>query len=141
MTSIHHRAAHWVLAASLVFTGIAACAATSEGLKLTGAQEVPPVVTSGTGSGSITVADDGAISGSVKTTGVPGTAAHIHTGAAGVNGPVIVPLTKTSEGVWAVPAGSKLTEEQVKAYRAGGLYVNVHTDAHKGGEVRTQLAP
>lgn len=141
MTSIHHGAARWALAASLVFTGISAYAAMSDALKLTGAQEVPPVTTSGTGSGSITVADDGSISGSIKTTGVPGTAAHVHTGAAGVNGPVIVPLAKTSEGVWAVPAGSKLNAEQVKAYRAGGLYVNVHTAANKGGEVRAQLAP
>lgn len=141
MTPVHHRAARWALAAAVLFTGISAFAAMSENLMLTGAQEVPPVSTSGTGSGSITVADDGAISGSVKTVGVAGTAAHIHLGAASVNGPVIVPLTKTFEGVWSVPVGSKLNADQIKAYRAGGLYVNVHTDANKGGEIRTQLTP
>ena len=141
MTSNRHRAARWTLAASMLFAALPSHAAVSEGLKLTGAQEVPPVSTPGTGSGSIMVADDGSISGSVKTTGVAGTAAHIHTGATGVNGPVIVPLSKTAEGVWSVPAGAKLNPEQLKAYRAGGLYVNVHTDANKGGEVRAQLAP
>lgn len=141
MTSLRHRAAPWALAVSILFTGITAYAAGAENLKLTGAQEVPPVSTSGTGTGSITVANDGSISGSVTTKGVAGTAAHIHTGARGVNGPVIITLTRTAEGVWSVPTGSRLNAEQLKAYRAGGLYVNVHTDANKGGEVRAQLAP
>ena len=60
--------------------------------------------TSASGSGTITVADDGAVSGSVSTTGVAGTAAHIHEGAAGANGPVIVPLTKDGD-TYKVPAG------------------------------------
>ena len=40
-----------------------------------------------------------------------------------------------------MPAGAKLTEAQYKAYEAGDLYVNVHSAAHKGGEVRGQLKP
>ena len=142
MKSIHLGAVRWALATGIL-TALTACAAMSDKLKLTGAQEVPPVSTPGTGSGSgsITVSDDGRISGSIKTMGVSATAAHVHMGAAGVNGPVIVPLTKTSEGVWSVPAGSTLTAEQLKAYRSGGLYVNVHTDANKGGEIRAQLVP
>jgi len=63
---------------------------------LSGANEVPPVTTSGSGSGSFRVGPDGAVSGSVTTTGVPGTAAHIHQGAKGQNGPVIVPLSSPS---------------------------------------------
>ncbi len=110
-------------------------------LKLSGAQEVPPVTTSAAGTGSITVAADGAVSGSVTTTGVAGTMAHIHLAAMGKNGPVIIPLTKTGEGVWSVPPGAKLNPEQMKSYEAGDLYVNVHSDAHKGGEVRAQLKP
>ena len=143
MTFNHHRAAPWALAAAMLLTSLAGCAgrSMSDGLRLTGAQEVPPVSTAGSGSASFTVSDDGAMSGTVKTIGVAGTAAHIHMGAAGVNGPVIVPLTKSAEGVWSVPAGARLTAEQLKAYRAGGLYVNVHTDANKGGEVRAQLVP
>jgi len=109
-------------------------------VKLTGAEEVPPVSTSGSGSGSFRVAEDGTISGSVTTKDVPGTMAHIHQGAAGTNGPVIVPLTKNGD-TYSVPAGRKLTEAQLKTLKAGGLYVNVHTNKNKGGEVRAQLKP
>ena len=52
-----------------------------------------------------------------------------------------VPLVKTAEGVWSVAPGAKLTPEQLKAYQAGELYVNVHTEANKGGEIRAQLKP
>lgn len=109
--------------------------------KLGGDQEVPPVATGATGAGTISIAADGAVSGSVTTKGVEGTMAHIHTGAAGANGPVIVPLTKTGDGVWSVPAGARLTPEQLKAFHDGGLYVNVHSAEHKGGEIRAQLKP
>jgi hypothetical protein len=107
---------------------------------LSGAEEVPPVKTEGSGSGSFRVAEDGAITGSVTTKGVPGTMAHIHQGAKGKNGPVIVPLTKNGD-TYSVPEGRKLTEAQMKALKEGGLYVNVHTAKHKGGEVRAQLQP
>ncbi len=110
-------------------------------LSLSGSQEVPPVATSGSGSGTITVGDDKSVSGSVTTTGVAGVAAHIHMGAPGQNGGVIIPLTKTGDSTWSVPAGAKLTDAQYAAYKAGNLYVNVHSPSHKGGEVRAQLKP
>src|SRR5882672_8175514 len=109
-------------------------------VKLSGAEEVPAVSTSGSGKGSFRIAEDGSISGSVTTTGVPGTAAHIHLAAKGQNGPVIVPLTKEGD-TYSVPEGRKLTEAQMQALKAGNLYVNVHSNAHKGGEVRGQLKP
>ncbi|HUQ74509.1 MAG TPA: CHRD domain-containing protein [Burkholderiales bacterium] len=109
-------------------------------VSLSGAQEVPPANTSGTGSGSFRVAEDGTVSGSVTTTGVQGTMAHIHQGAKGQNGPVIVPLTKNGD-TYTVPDGRKLTPAQMEALKAGNLYVNVHSDRYKGGEVRAQLAP
>ena len=109
---------------------------------LSGTQEVPPVKTSASGSGTITVGNDKSVSGSVTTSGVNGTAAHIHTGAAGQNGPVAVPLTKGADGnTWSVPAGAKLTDAQYDAYKAGNLYVNVHSAANKGGEIRGQIKP
>lgn len=110
-------------------------------LSLAGSQEVPPVATSGSGSGTITIGDDKSVSGSVTTTGVNGVAAHIHMGARGKNGPVAIPLTKSGQSTWSVPAGAKLTDAQYAAYKAGNLYVNVHSPSHKGGEVRAQLQP
>jgi predicted small secreted protein len=109
-------------------------------VSLSGAEEVPAVTVPGTGSGSFRVADDGAISGSVTTKDVQGTMAHIHRGAKGANGPVIVPLDKNGD-TYTVPAGRKLTPEQMKDLKAGNLYVNVHTNRYKGGEVRGQLQP
>jgi len=123
---------------SLLSAGIALAANVK--VTLTGANEVPPVSAQGSGEGTITVGDDGAVSGSVMTKGVSGTMAHIHEGAAGKNGPVIVPLTKEGD-TYKVPAGAKLTDAQMKSFKAGDLYVNVHTDANKGGEVRGQLKP
>ena len=108
---------------------------------LSGDQEVPAVKTSASGGGAITINDDKSVSGSVTTTGVAGTMAHIHNGAAGKNGPVIIPLTKSGDGTWSVPAGAKLTDAQFEAFKAGDLYVNVHSAANKGGEIRGQLKP
>ena len=108
---------------------------------LSGGQEVPPVNSSGSGTGTITVGEDKSVSGSVKTTGVNGTMAHIHNGAAGKNGPVIVPLTKDGDGAWTVPPGAKLTDAQYAAFKAGDLYVNVHSAQHQSGEIRGQLKP
>ena len=109
-------------------------------VKLSGAEEVPPVSASGSGSGTIRVNADGAVSGSVTTTGVEGTMAHIHQGAKGQNGPVIIPLSKNGD-TYTVPSGAKLNDAQMKAFKEGNLYVNVHTARNKGGEVRGQLVP
>ena len=108
---------------------------------LSGAEEVPPVTTAAKGSGTLMVGNDGAVSGSITTTGVAATAAHIHEAAAGKNGPVIVPLTKSGDSGWAVAAGAKLTDAQMASLKAGNLYVNVHSAANPGGEIRGQLKP
>ena len=110
-------------------------------VRLTGAQEVPPLTTSATGAGRITVSLDRAVSGDVTTSGVAGTAAHIHEAAPGKNGPVVIPLSKTSDATWTVPAGAKLSESQYASYRAGNLYVNVHSAAQPDGEIRGQIKP
>ena len=126
---------------------LAACAGmgmdkgASPQLRLTGDQEVPANTSTSVGTGTIAVAADGAVSGSVAAPGMAGMAAHIHVGAAGVNGPVIIPLTGGPGDTWTVPPGAKLTDEQMAAYKAGNLYVNIHTAEHKGGELRTQLKP
>ena len=109
-------------------------------VNLSGAEEVPPLTVPGSGSGSFRVADDGTLTGSVTTKDVQGTMAHIHRGAKGANGPVIVPLSKNGD-TYSVPAGRKLTAAQMEDLKAGRLYVNVHTARNKGGEVRGQLQP
>lgn len=129
-----------LLAALLIsgFSGLAA--AVDVPVTLGGAEEVPPVSTPAKGSGTITVKDDMSVAGSVMTTGMEAIMAHIHHGAAGKNGPPIVTMTKSGNS-WMVPEGSKLTGEQYRAFKAGELYVNVHSAMHKGGEVRGQIKP
>ena len=109
-------------------------------VNLTGGEEVPALSVPGTGNGSFRVASDGTITGSITTKDVQGTMAHIHRGAKGQNGPVVVPLAKSGD-TYTAPAGAKLSAADLQAFREGRLYVNVHTDRNKGGEVRGQLSP
>jgi hypothetical protein len=127
--------------AILVAMGVGVASAADAKVTLSGSQEVPPVTTSATGSGTITVAADQSISGSVKTTGIKATAAHIHLGAPGANGPVIVPLTKDGEDGWTVGPGAKLQDAHYQAFKDGNLYVNVHSAANPNGEIRGQIKP
>jgi CHRD domain len=129
------------LVASAALIALSASALADMKLKLTGAEETPPVTTSASGTGTISIAADKSVSGKVKTVGIDGTAAHIHVGAPGQSGPPIITLHKDSDGVWSVPAGSKLTDEQYASFKAGNLYVNVHSAEHKPGEIRAQLKP
>jgi hypothetical protein len=131
---------HTATVAALLLLGTSVLAGDSK-VSLTGKDEVPAVETAATGTGTITVGADKSVSGSVTTKGIDGIAAHIHQAAAGKNGPPIVALEKKGDGVWNVPEGSKLTDEQLAAYKAGELYVNVHSAAHKGGEIRAQIKP
>lgn len=128
-----------VLAAGIAAAWSLAAGAADMAVNLQGGQEVPPVATTATGSGTIMVAPDGMVSGKIMTSGIKGTAAHIHSGAAGKNGPVVVPLQKEGENGWAVPASAKLTPDQLKMLQSGGMYVNVHSAAHPDGEIRAQL--
>ena len=126
------------------FLAIAGCASMGSGalsVALSGNQEVPPVATSAAGTATIKVGEDKSVSVQVKTSGLAVTAAHIHSGAAGTNGPIIVPLTKVDDNTWTAAPGAKFTEPQYELYKAGNTYVNVHSAAHKGGEIRGQIRP
>ena len=129
-----------ILAATIVAASGAAGASDMPGT-LSGAEEVPPVTTVALGRSSIVVGADRSVSGAVQTRGIDGTAAHIHLAAAGVNGPVVVKLTTTQRGIWSVPPGTVFTPEQYASYKAGQMYVNVHSAAHANGEIRVQLMP
>lgn len=109
--------------------------------ELSGANEMPSVSTKASGVANIKVNDDRTVSGKVTVSGMTPTAAHIHEGGPGKNGPVIIPLKKTGSDTFVVPAGAKFTVAQYNAYKAGDMYVNVHSAVHKGGEVRGQLKP
>lgn len=134
-----------MVGSSLLAMGILAVSLTARAedvkVTLTGAEEVPAVTTQAKGEGTITIGKDLSVTGHVKTTGIEGIAAHIHLAEAGKNGPPVITLTKGADGSWSTPEGAKLTDEQYQAFKAGQLYVNVHSAAHKGGEIRAQLKP
>jgi hypothetical protein len=130
-----------LVAAAALTVAIGSASAQDVKVKLVGAEETPPVTTSATGTGTIKIGADKAVSGTITTKGIDGTVAHIHEGAPGVAGPPIITLTKSGDDKWLVPPDSKLTDEQYASFKAGNLYVNVHSAEHKPGEIRAQLKP
>ena len=106
---------------------------------LSGKNEVPPVNTDASGNGSFQINPDHTVAAKIQVTGMQATAAHIHEGAAGTNGPVIIPFTKTADNTFAAPADAKLTDAQFASYQQGNLYMNVHSAKYPGGELRAQL--
>ena len=121
---LHQRG--WAVA--LVLTGAAAMLAGCQSMApmmagqeivLSGSNEVPPVTTSASGTGTVTINADRTVSAKITVTGMTATASHIHEGAAGANAPVIVPFVKTGDNTFAAPDGAKLTESQYASYKAG----------------------
>ena len=111
---------------------------------MTGAAEVPPVVTTASGVAASTVnRDTGALTLHVNSTGVViPTASHIHTAAAGQNGPVLIGLVQDGANLdhWST-SDATLAMDSLNDYKAGALYVNLHTMANPGGEIRGQITP
>jgi hypothetical protein len=139
-------------AAAILAAGCAGITHNKGPVALSGSQEVPRVTTSASGSTDISVSESKCpaatsssncptVYGTVVTSGIKSTVAHIHQGAPGQNGPPIVTLVKVDDNTWAVPSGTTLTSAQNDAYLNGMLYVNVHSDANPGGEIRAQLRP
>lgn len=133
------------LVLAVALAGAAGCAqvkmeASGQQVRLWGSNEVPPVSTQAYGTGVVNIASDRSVTVTLSVIDMVPTAAHIHEGAAGANGPVIVPLTRISERAFTAPDNAKLTEAQYNAYQAGNLYVNVHSAKNPNGEVRAQLA-
>lgn len=123
--------------------------------RLTGANEVPAVTTTATGTFTATL--DEAAGTIAWTLSVPAitnaTAAHLHTGAAGANGGVVLSLFAAPTGSPASSINASGTARAadlvgpmagnlpgfVAALKAGTLYANVHTTANAGGEIRAQV--
>jgi hypothetical protein len=107
---------------------------------LSAAAEVPPNTSSATGSlqGSYNK-DSKLLSWKLVYSGLsgPATMAHFHGPAmAGQNAGVVVPLTNPAS---AVESSATLTEAQAADLLAGKWYINVHTAANPGGEIRGQV--
>ena len=69
----------------------------------------------------------------------PATAAHFHAGAPGKNGGVVVPIFAGKTAKSPFEGSKKLTADQAARQMGGDWYVNIHTAAHKPGEIRGQL--
>jgi CHRD domain-containing protein len=129
-------------------------------IDLTGSQQVGPVTTAAFGMATVRLIDNGtAISFRVIVCDIINvTASHIHVGAAGTNGPVIIPfihgvLFSSPHGCKTLAEGTRTAvdlntkaspsitswNDFVKALLAGNTYINVHTTANPGGEIRGQL--
>ena len=111
--------------------------------RLSGKAEVPPV--SGTGRGRATFKLDTATKTltwhvSYKDLTGPAVAAHIHgPAAAGANAGVEVPFSNV--GTSPFTGSATLTDAQIADLMSGKTYVNIHTAANKGGEIRGQIVP
>lgn len=118
--------------------------------KMTGAQETPATGVTGTGSAKFTL-DGNRLTYNVEVKGMSGapTAAHIHVGAMGTAGPPVYTFVLQSKMTGTIAHG---TIDLTKAASAGvsgdslktllnngNAYVNVHTAAHPGGEIRGQV--
>jgi len=132
---------------AIAAVGLSACALMpSETLRLggnlSGAQEVPAVSTAGTG--TLDASFDRAtrtLTYTVTYSGLSGPAAagHFHGPAGpGQNAGVVVPF---SDPASPIRGEATLTEAQAADLLAGRWYVNVHTRAHPGGEIRAQVTP
>lgn len=131
--------------ASMCVVGVAHAATQSFTVKLSGANQVPPLKSPGTGTATITY--DPAtrvVTWSISYSGVssPVTMAHFHHGATGKNGPVVIWLTHRGSAVSSPIKGhATLSADQAKAFLAGDWYINVHSEEHPGGELRGQVVP
>lgn len=112
---------------------------------MSGANERPtPVTSTATGTATFTINANRTISYDLTATGLTPTAQHIHgpastSTAAGVIVPLVIgtnQLLTESSFTGAVKFDSLLV-----LMRSGQTYVNVHTAANPGGEIRGQLAP
>jgi len=118
----------------------ALAAATKLAGTLTGANEPAGGDPAGNGRFSAEVdPDTGDFCYTLSATGFTATAAHVHTGAAGKEGPPVITLTVTGEGADECVA---VEPDKLKAILAapGDYYVNVHSAAFPKGAIRSQLS-
>lgn len=140
-----------VLSTAPTTSAQAAPSAVIKQVTLTGAEENPPTTANAIGYFSATLTD-GKLEFDLSAVGPELTAAHIHLGAKGVNGPAVLFLFgPVDPGVGAFhPTGTATQANLVgplagnwkgfaDALAKGELYVNAHSKANPGGVVRAQL--
>jgi len=126
--------------AALAFATPSTAAVTTFKANLSAASEVPPNDSKGTG--EVTVTYDDATKkmtwkGTYSGLSGPATAAHFHGPApTGKNAGVMIPISPNTSPL---EGSATLNDAQAKALLDGDMYVNVHTAANKGGELRGQL--
>ena len=154
------RLATWLMAGALVAAGATTVVAKSGNFRthLSGDEEVPAVVTGAQGQATFKLSADGqSITYKLNVANIEDvTQAHIHVGAQGVNGPIVAFLFglvpdpgvdvngrlasgSIDAGDLIGPLAGHLLGDLMAAVESGGAYVNVHTVAHRGGEIRGQL--
>jgi hypothetical protein len=112
---------------------------------MTGGAETPPTGSAATGTADATLdTATKTLDYTVSWSGLTGPAimAHFHGPApAGKSAGVLVKLGMSMKTGLNSPlhGTAKLTDAQIKSLEAGLWYVNVHTPAHKGGEIRGQM--
>lgn len=127
-------------AASIVLSGPASAEKMMMKVNLTSAAEVPPNTSPGKGTADVTYdTASKMLTWKVTYSGLtgPATMAHFHGPAeAGKNAPVVVPFKDAASGA---EGRATLTDAQAADLMAGKMYINVHTEANKGGEIRGQV--
>jgi CHRD domain len=114
---------------------------------LSGAEQVPPVQTPGSGTANLTYdPDTRVVTWNITFSGLPSdaTMAHIHgPGPMGKNAPVLIWLSKrgSSSATSPMTGQATLSPEQAREFLSGNTYVNVHTKDHPDGELRGQIMP
>jgi CHRD domain len=121
-------------------------------INLTGDEEVPPVQTDAKGIAEISPSGADSIGYTVNATNIQGvTAGHVHLGAKGENGPIVVTLFKYDNPMNDVSENGSITADKLEGPMAGKqisdlaaagangtLYVNIHTEKNPNGEIRGQ---
>lgn len=112
--------------------------------KLEGAQQTPPVTTNAMGVGSFmlnNMRDELCVNVAVNGLSGPISSAHIHEGAMGVGGGVLVDLSSGISGnqIMLTISGASLTSDLISKMINGLTYINVHTAANPNGEIRGQI--
>jgi PKD repeat protein len=108
---------------------------------LVGNEETPPNASTSTGHATFTLNADDTLTYTVTSTGFITSyrVAHVHTGGLGVAGPILFPINCTSDGTSCAGTSPPLSTDDLANLLAGQLYVNQHTAAYPGGEIRGQL--